>query len=658
MLDATIHSQAMRWWPDPSGKEYSGEEFVEHDGRSTRHNALMPCVWLVWTRNLGRRAAWLDYGRKYGGVEWSTITPLGIDPASQVYEAASLPYNIIRSGVNTLVAKVAKSRPVPMYLPVDGDHRIQKRVRYLNRFVGGLFHKHKVHHYSYIACRDAALYGTGLVLVGADGDKVTLENLYPWEVYTDPVDSRYGYPKSLFLVRYLDKDDLKARFPEHAEAIERAPVLDEAFFPVQDVFSMATRCTVVEAWHLPSKAGETKDGRHTICLLDETLLDEQYDEAEYPIVRLQKDAPLAGWWGLGLGDEMSAFQDEQNRMAERVQYAHAIAGGQFWLVPDGGGFLDTDFTDDIGVVLRYQGGPNMVPECVNPQPLHPQTYEYHKDLPVTAFAFSGISTASAQSQKPPGVTAALALQTLDDMETDRFIMFERAYEEFHVELGRQMLRQVRKIAKAEGGDFEVFSANKGSGKRILWNRDVDLEEDSYVVQSWPTSLLPKTPSAKLQRVIELATNQIFDKAQVLKLLDLPDTSAEERLLLSPREAAEAQIQHILECDDPRGPTGYIPPGDFQDLAYSMSRAQQEYNMLQADAIDSGTLNDPTVIARLANLGQYAADCHNKIQAAQAFAQAQAAAAQAAPQMTGGAAPAIAAPQQARMTLPSLAGQPQ
>lgn len=654
MLDASITANSLRWWPKVNGEEYISTNYTEDDsGNSTRHSVLMPCVWITWTRNQGRRAQWLDFGRKYGGVEWSTITPLGIDPASQVYEPASLPYNIIRSGTNTLVAKVAKNRPVPTYLPVDGDHRIHKRVRYLNRFVDGLFHKHKVHKHSYIATRDAALYGTGLIKVGVDGDEIRLENLFPWEVYIDPVDARYGEPKSLYLVRYLDKDTLKARYPKFEDAIERAPILDEAFFPVQDVFSAATRCTVIEAWRLPSKAGKTKDGRHTVCLLDTTLEDERWDKPYFPIAKLQKDAPLAGWWGLGLGDEMSAFQDEQNRMAERVQYAHAIAGGQFWFIPDGGGILDTDITDDIGVVVRCQGGKDQLPEVVNPQPLHPQTYEYHKDLAPTAFAFSGISTSSAQSTKPPGVTAALALQTLDDMETDRFIMFERAHEEFHLDLARLMLDCVRDIANAtEAGDFEVFTANKGSGKRVLWKRDVDLEEDSYVNQMQVTSLLPKTPSAQLQRVIELAANGIFDKAQVLKLLGLADTSAEERLLLSPREAAEAQIQHILETDNPRDRRiGYIPPSEFQDLAYAMSRAQQEYNMLQADAIDSGTIQDQDVIARLANLAQYASDAHSKIQEAQALMMAQQQAAQMAPGMTAGGAPAVAAPKTS-MALPS------
>src|SRR5262249_46908121 len=148
---------------------------------------------------------------------------------------------------------------------------------------------------------------------------------------------------------------------------------------------------------------------------------------------------------------------------------HRIVGGQIWMVPEGGDIYNSDFNDDIGVVVRTGGGPELMPQAVNPQPGHPQTYEHFKDLPATAYAFSGISTMSAQSVKPPGVTAALAIQTLDDMETDRFAMFERANEEVHVDIARHMLRCVRTIAnRTEGGDFQVFSANKGSGQEIYW----------------------------------------------------------------------------------------------------------------------------------------------------------------------------------------------
>lgn len=561
-------------------------------------------------------------------MEAATASTVGIDPAAQIFDPAQLPYNIVRSGTNTLTAKVAKNRPIPMYVTTGANGSMQRRVKLLNRFVPGLFHQHKAYHHGYIATRDAALYGTGQLLVQRDGHDVSVQKLYPWETYIDPVDARYGEPRSVYLVRYIDKDILKHRFGEkHEDAIETAPVLDEAFFPIQDVFAVATRCSVIEAWHLPSGPG-AKDGRHTICLFNHTLLDEPYEHPDFPIVRLMKDQPLAGWWGMGLGDELSGFQDETNVMTERVQYAHRIVGGQIWLVPEGGGVLDTDFNDDIGVIVRHT--PGLAPVATNPQPMHEQTYQYFKDLPPTAYGFAGISQMSAQAQKPNGVTAALALQTLDDIETDRFALFERAHEDFYMDLARHMLRCVREIADTYG-DFRVFSVNRGDGQEIYWKRDIDLDEDSYVVQSWPVSLLPKTPAAKLQRVIELSANGVFDRAQVLKLLELPDTTAEESLILSPREAAEAQINHLLECEDPNSPDAFIPPGMFQDLDYSMTLAQQHYNLLQTRAIDAGTINNPNIITRLQMLDRYMQLCKQLSDEAKQEAASMLAAAQAAQQ---------------------------
>jgi hypothetical protein len=628
-------SNSIRWWPDIDGEELDGTPQDEYGRDMSRHQKVMPSAWLVWTRNQARRAQALYYARLYGGIEEASASPLGIDPAAQIFQPANCPYNIVRSGTNTLVAKVAKNRPVPMYLPVGADHRVHKKARLLNKFVSGLFFKHKVTTKGQIAARDAALFGTGLTLVQPARRRISVEKLFPWEVYVDPVDARYGDPRCLYLIRYIDKDVLAYYYPDHTDAIERAPVLDESFFPVGDAFSTANRCTVVETWHLRAGPG-AKDGRHTVCLIDETLKDERYDQDDFPIARLFKDAPLAGWWGMGLGDELSGFQDETNVMSERVSYAHRTVGGQIWLVPEEGGMLNTDFNDEIGPIVRYQGGQAMMPQNVNPQPVNEQTYAYFKDLPNTAYGFSGISTMSVQSQKPAGVTAALALQTLDDIETDRFSLFERAYEDYHVDLGRLMLRAVRQICERyPNKDFKVFAAGRSAAEEILWRRDIDLKEDSFMTQAWPVSLLPKTPAAKLQRVMELSANGIFDKPQVLKLMELPDTSAEESLMLAPREVADAQLNSILEHEDPLG-EGYNPPEKYQDLAYSLTRADSHYARLQADAIDKGLMKDELILARLTALRQYMDLCKNLQDDAAAEAQAKAQLAASAAQLGQGA----------------------
>jgi hypothetical protein len=232
---------------------------------------------------------------------------------------------------------------------------------------------------------------------------------------------------------------------------------------------------------------------------------------------------------------------------------------------------------------------------------------------------------SVQSQKPPGITAALALQTLDDIETDRFSMFERAHEEFYVDLGRQMIEVVKEIVSLYG-DMEVMGANRPSWSRLSWERDVYVPEDSYVVQSWPTSLLPKTPAAKLQRVLELSAQGIFDKPQVLKLLGLPDTTTEELLLLAPRTVVDLQIATILCAEDPLAVESFQAPNKYMDLAYGLSRAQAYYDRILAEATQQNTVNEEITIKRLNALSQYMDQCKTMIDEAQAEMQAKMAAA--------------------------------
>lgn len=608
-------ADAIRWWPDVDGTEFDGSS------DTPRHERLIPAAYLVWMRNQTRRSQWFHYAREYGGFDQSLAFPMGGLDGVGSFDAGSAPYNVIRSAVNTLTAKVIKNRPETMYLPVGADQALQRRIKYLNRFVTGLFRHANYYKKRHRRVRDAGLMGTGLLMHSRDGRRVLTENLLPWEVYVDPIDARYNDPRCIYIIRYLDKGVLKVRYAgadtrdEHGrpltperreqlcEAIESAPVLDEAFQPVADVFSMSNRCTVVTAVHLPSEGGKngSQDGRITTALLDETLDDRRWTRPEFPLTALVKDPSISGWWGLGLGDELSGFQERIAMMDERLEYAHRVVGGQVTFVPEGSQIYDTDFNDAIGVVVRHT--PGMVPLVTNPQPVHEQTYDYFKGLIPDAYGFSGVSTMSAQSQKPAGVTAALALQTLDDIETDRFVGFERDDEEIVDEDTRHMLHVVREIAELYG-EFQVLSAGRGSGEEILWKRDVNVEEDSYVVQGWAISLMPKTPAAKMQRVLEYGANGYFNKAQVLKYTGLPDTTEEEALMLSAQEICDAQIGCMLEHAEPESDAGYLPPSEHQDCDYALSRAQAFYNKLQIDSIAKNTYRDPLVIARLRNLDKY------------------------------------------------------
>ena len=520
----------------------------------------------------------------YGGNELSGLGLTSYDYASQVYHPATLPYNVFRSSTDTLVARICKEKPRPFFLTDKANLKQAKRAKNLQRFMDGLFYQLELYKQTPWCFRDACIFGTGAMMVYRRGDNLYVERVFPWEMLTDIADSRYGHPRSLYLVRYIDKDVMVDMFPEHEEEIRMANIQVDDIDHVADIEAMADKVMVTEAWHLPS-GKDSGDGRHAVIVQNKTLINEEYDKHYYPISFIRYKPPVAGFWGVGLGEEIQGFQFEINEVADRVQQAHYMTGGQYWLVADGADIIDTELANGIGVVIHHK--PGMPPVNINPEPVAEGTYQYLKDLPQLAMQFVGISQMSAQSEVPKGITAAKALQTASDIETVRFSMLSHAWEDFHMDLCMQLIDLCKEIDE----DHPGFSIRAGLNKysiNIKWS-DVDMEKDAFVLQVFPTQLMAKTPAARMQQVQDLFQANIIDRAMFLRLLDAPDINSEEDLESAARQIADEQIERMEDCDDPDAEGALEYPEPFQDLIYALHRAQAHYNLGRIQGMDEGHL---------------------------------------------------------------------
>lgn len=509
----------------------------------------------------------------FGGTELAGLGITSYDSAAQIFRPAHLPYNVVRNGVETIVAKVAKNRPIPTFLTDRGDYKIQKRAKKLERFMTGLFSQLDIYNQTIPCFRDACVLGTGILSIFRRGDKIHVERIFGWEALMDIADCRYGKPQNFYTIRWIDRDVLCDMFPDFEEQISAARLNEDDVDNIVDYVGTTDRVLVKEAWHLPS-GPDTDDGRHCLVMENTVLVDEGYSRHYFPFAFIRYKEPLAGFWGVGLAEELSGFQAEINETSERVQQSFYMNGSQMWLVPDGADISDVELNNGIGVIIHHK--PGMAPTPINPQPLHPQTYEYLKDLPEFALKFSGISMMSSQSERPAGIIAAKALQTLDEVETERFNLVGRAWECFHMDITRQCIDLCKEIDEEYPG-FKVRAPFRRYALEINW-KDVDLEQDAFVLQVFPTALLAKTPAARLQQTQDLFQAGIIDRSMFLRLLDAPDINAEDDLEAAARIVADEQIEHMIDSDDPEEPGVYQSPEPFQDLVYSLHRAQAHYNL--------------------------------------------------------------------------------
>jgi bifunctional pyridoxal-dependent enzyme with beta-cystathionase and maltose regulon repressor activities len=78
------------------------------------------------------------------------------------FEPSTLAFNVVRQNVDTLTAKIAKNRPLPMPLTTGGNYEQQRRAKLFGRAIDGQFDLAKVWEVSPVIARDAALFGNVL----------------------------------------------------------------------------------------------------------------------------------------------------------------------------------------------------------------------------------------------------------------------------------------------------------------------------------------------------------------------------------------------------------------------------------------------------------------------------------------------------------------
>lgn len=536
-------------------------------------------------RSRARREQCRFYAEQYGTAELLGIGLTSYDPMHRGFIAPSLPYNISRRASKTVHAKITKHKPLPMVVGNHADYGQQKMARKLTELIEGGFEMASTFQRGAFAALFAIAIGSGFIQVHhLPGDELPrFTVLLPWEIHVDAADARQGEPKQIVLTRWRDRTELKLEYPEHDAEIDSCSSSSGTIDDNPDYADEADMVLVTEAYRLPVGKGKTRvSGRRSVAIENAMLADGPWDKDHFGgIVPIQYSRPLLGYFGEGVIAEVAGYQYEINYVVETLRMAHRVAGTGIWQVPDNCDVPDTHFENGVGLIMRHR--PNFVPNYVNPAPANPQSYQYLEQMTRDSLQYgAGLSTLSTTGQKQPGVTAAKAIQTIQDVEDDGLAVFEDAYEQFYVELADRFLEECRDIANDNGGELRVMAPKnrRRAAAWIEWKDVTSTDWDSIAVETWPTSILGRTPAARLQQVNDLMNAGILDREQYQSLLGAPDVDAESDLMLAMREVADDQIQEVLDVDvkasDAEWNAAYerARPEPYQDLVYSMHRAQQ------------------------------------------------------------------------------------
>lgn len=588
-----------------------------HDGYlpSPEEKATVDLVKKLYKKHKKHRqkfdGKWLDFYKMMRGKQWKEERPS--------YRHSAV-INKIFQTIQSQVPMLSDSRPKLEFLPMDPEDRELGEI--LNMVCESDWESQNWLMILVEVLYDAHMYGTGLGQMSFDSKyaygqgAACFESASPFYSFPDPECGNVNdkKSKSFIYAEPVDVDRLKAEHPDQAKFIKadlgqfidaesldplaqstyKSPVNSLATVEGSDSYEDTTKnkalkitayikddTVISELKQSANDDGSIKTeeikklkypkGRRVVIsgnvLLEDSELED--DGKRIPFARLQNYAMPREFWGVSEVEQLEGPQVLYNKVFSFVLDVLTLMGNPIWIIDSNSG-IDTDNVyNKPGMILEPL--PNTRVERKEGVQLQPYVMQL---LQVIGKEIQDISGATEVSRgiRPEGVTAAKAIEALQDTAQTRIrqksrfldaflqeigqlyksIIFEnytaprifrltnnqnaQNYFKFHVENQQMPTGENQKVAKVRA----YVQAPDGSFKADLEAKEYQVRSDFDVRVSTGSSL-PFAKQERTQMALNLYDRKLLDPETVLKTVDFPNwESIVEKLKAAEEQAAMAE----------------------------------------------------------------------------------------------------------------------
>ena len=481
----------------------------------------------------------------YGSGAGFSRTPSNRNANSSLNAGPRVKVNICKSQISTLTSRITKSEPRLQFATDGADWMLGVKARKLNKFMAGMFNSLDVQLKMREMFQDAQIDDLGALKIFSSENEIKVHQIDVATLYADPRESQIGDIRSLYEVKWVQKEILMDMFPDMAMKIE---VLASPENMRIDEKSKVWFVKCIEAWHLPTKKG--KKGRHIICVEGLDLFDETWRRMNFPFAFFKPGGGMKGLFGMGLASQLRDIQIEINKTLRTIQLCLHLAVPKI-LVPKASKIDIEAINNRLGGIIKYSG---LKPEVWASSSVPDGLWNHLEWLIRQAYEITGISQLSATGAKPSGLDSGKALREFSDIETERFATVGKAYEQLALDIGAAIIDE----AIMNGGKTKL-SANfiEGDKLEIIDWKDVNIKKEKYEMTVFPVSSLPQKPYAKLQTIQEMIQAQMVTPQEGRKLLGWPDLKAFEDKKNAEMDLIEKIIYDIAEDGKYTTPDPYM-----------------------------------------------------------------------------------------------------
>jgi hypothetical protein len=451
--------------------------------------------------------------------------------------------NMIASNVDTVAAQISASDVRARFMVDDADWSTAKMAERLEWYCEGLGKLLGVNERCQLAFRAAAKKGTGVIKAYDLDGEIKIEHVLVDDIIVDETECMNGRPPKQIHHRQVnvDREELIVRFPKFEEQINKAQ--RGAWLGGRKWAGyrpLSNGIVTIESWKLPiGRKGKPgyRPGRHTITIDGCDLLDEAWDDTEFPLVTIVWSPRDSSWYGISLAERIVSIQRALNRWNWQIdrhleQYAVPTT-----YVDMADSKLSVQTINRIGTVVVTKGGR---PTTVMPQAVSPEVYSRRVDLKQSGQQESGVNVMASHGAKPAGIDSGIAMREYKDQTTQRFSLQEKAFDWFVLRVYELILRVCKKLGEAAP---EITRKAKFGARKIPWAK-VDMQD--VRVQIAPASNLARTPAGRYQLATEWAQAGVISLDEWRRLTKLPDLDRVLSAYTQGMESVERDIEAIEE----------------------------------------------------------------------------------------------------------------
>lgn len=416
--------------------------------------------------------------------------------------------NIIYSTISALVAKIAEhSKARPFINTVKGNNTDNQTAKELQHFFDLYFDSESVYHKVSLCFRDACIFDTGYILV--DNENKHIENVKPWQVFYQKNELRYDKPRQVLI--------MQRQYPTSL---------------VEDYKGKKDTVTLLNYWSL-------KDKKHYTLMKEdpEYFREVDYDFDELPVLSLTYDDYLVGTSSTSVVDLLYGIQQKVDEILRKIGLAAKRNFGSIFLVPTVSDIKVDKLTSEVGQVVSYTpiNGTNAPIEQMTEPIIDSQYFMWYQQLINEAHDLVGISETSVTGDKPVGDVSGKALNTLEDIEADRFQTQLNKVIKLYVDLAKKI------IALYDGTVLPKTKDRKG----ITWSQ-VRKVNDKMSIQFSAATSLSKDPAKKYDMIRQMAADGLLPQSRIPGLLDMPDLELAGSFAANSQNAIQAIIADCID----------------------------------------------------------------------------------------------------------------